>query len=238
MYNLEILNGVTVETLNGSEIQYHVNSDLILNVNTNEDVMTVLTSDKQKYRRVEFSELVDNLGASNIKEYAENVVNSGMYRTNANVTNTEVTPTIDTKKIVDTLLLNGNSKDMAIDGSVSSILFSYTAVEDTALNQIGFYIEDDRNFESERIGAIIGVFTGVQLLNNGVELLNLKTNEEFIMSSRISNSTNLTAVRRSLSSLIDLNGTILKKGEVFSVVIRDDLSDLEIFNAKIKGLEI
>jgi hypothetical protein len=84
MYNNETLNGVTVETLSSNVIQYQFNANFIVRIDINSDRMTLISSNKEKYREVEFSEITNQRGASNIREYVEILTTIGAFRSNSN----------------------------------------------------------------------------------------------------------------------------------------------------------
>ncbi len=84
MYNIEINNGVTVETLSANEVQYHFNTEVIILINISGDFMEIKDSNKTKYRKVEFSEITDKQGTADIQEYVEILIAGGYFRDNLN----------------------------------------------------------------------------------------------------------------------------------------------------------
>ncbi len=145
-------------------------------------------------------------------------------------------------------LLNGGSEDMAVDGSVTPVEFSYTVPTDTRvkLSQAFMTMEDGPlAFRPGDFGAISGVLT------NGVEVSitpfgGVKTvMETWVTNREIRNTifdfdtefrTDGQYVGRwTMTSDFAGGELFLNDGDKFSVIIQDDLTPLDFMSFRLKG---
>jgi hypothetical protein len=146
-------------------------------------------------------------------------------------------------------LLNGGSNNMAVNGSVTPVTYTYTVPADTrvALNR-GFLVMEDGV-----ISFLPGAFAAIAALTNGVEinvtplggspvvLENWKTNREvrdtmFDFDEQWKTAGTYVG-RWSFTKDLNNNGIVLTPGDTFNMVIQDDLSGLDYFSFRLKGIK-
>jgi hypothetical protein len=147
-------------------------------------------------------------------------------------------------------LENGGSNNMKVNGSVTPVTFSYTIPADTrvALNR-GFVVLEDgaTSFVPGNFGQIsTGLTNGVEISvtpsgGSPVVLENWKTNREVRDTMFDFDEQWRTAGtyigRWSFTKDLNQNGIVLKTGDAFNFKIQDDLSSLEYFSFKLKGIK-
>lgn len=78
-FEITKINGVTKEEYKG-DFYYTFNSYISIVADVSANSYTI--SDRQEKRRIEFDDITDKLGASNIEEYVDALATAGYYRNN------------------------------------------------------------------------------------------------------------------------------------------------------------
>lgn len=143
-------------------------------------------------------------------------------------------------------LLNGGSNNMAVNGSVTPVTFSYTPLAGFDLEAVRtmLYIESQTAFGSDEFGDVVALTNGVQINAAGFGVTNWKNNVDVVIEmydfarDAFGKPDKLLIARWTFTR--DTNGKTLlvPDGQSFDAVVQDDLSSLVIFRMKIKGVLI
>ncbi len=145
-------------------------------------------------------------------------------------------------------LLNGGSNNMAVDGTTPAT-FTYTIPADTrvALNRGFLAMEDGAvSFLPGNFGAVAALTNGVEinitpLGGSPVVLETWKTNREVRDTMFDFDEQWRTAGtyigRWSFTKDLNNNGIVLTPGDTFNIKIQDNLSSLDYFSFRLKGIK-
>lgn len=143
-------------------------------------------------------------------------------------------------------LLNGGSNNMAVNGSITPVTFSYTSPAGFNFEAVRMmlYIEAQTAFSPDEFGDIATLANGVQINAAGSGVTNWKNNVDVVIEmydfsrNAFGKSDKLLVTRWTFTR--DTNGKtlLMLDGQSFDAVIQDDLSGLVIFRMKIKGVLI
>lgn len=158
---------------------------------------------------------------------------------------------IDESEFISEYLVNTGSNDMGIDGSSTSVTFSYTPPSGKLflLGRILIYLESGGNFDSVKFANVTALSNGVSIRLNGTEISNWKDNIDITITMYdILPGEALSKTTRAISG----RWTLTKAGGMASdgmridpdnggvaFVIQDDLSSASFyFRAKVQGILI
>jgi hypothetical protein len=143
-------------------------------------------------------------------------------------------------------LENAGSKDMAVDGSISNVTFSYSvpASEDQYLYAIDLFLLDDGIMSHNKFGSIAELTTGISIkvktnfedtvirdMKNNVDILMSFTENKIVGNSTASflNEDDYFLGTLRFPIPIRLNGDTSDK---VKIIIKDDLTGLDVFRAQ------
>lgn len=155
---------------------------------------------------------------------------------------------LDQDNYLSTYLLDGSTINMAVDGSVTPVIYRYTVPANTRVSIVRSFI----TLEHGAAAFAPGVFAALGAeLTNGVEIsvtpsggskvvLELwKTNrhvrDTFFDFDQTFRTDGIYTGRWTFANDLNGNGIVLKTGDVFDFKIQDDLSAVSYFSFKIKG---
>lgn len=154
-------------------------------------------------------------------------------------------------------LLNGSSKAMNVNGSVTPVVFSYTATEDQVITSIKFILEDSGTNSLNTFGAIASLTNGciieavidgntedmtVSAMKDNADLMGLCTDCRFQNVPVISvlggtlTATGFTNSEKTFAGEWTLDhGLAMKDGDIIRLTVRDNLTGLNTFETTIEG---
>lgn len=161
-------------------------------------------------------------------------------------------PDLAYSDLVFSWLLNGASRNAAVDGSSTPVTFEYvnsSSVNDEVITAMHYVLTDSGTFD-------VGKFAAHTALTNGIEWqviradgttvkhdltggFPIKTNEELIAVARDFQEIAFGVVEEVIVGQLDLRigdtPIVLRPGERIRMTINDDLSGLGLFYMKVRG---
>lgn len=148
--------------------------------------------------------------------------------------------------IVIQYLLNSGSKNMNVDGSSSAVTFSAVppAGKKWVISRLLIYFSTSQAFDETGFGSLAALTNGIDIVLDGVSILNWKDNIDINTSMFDADGKELyTKKDKSLSGRFTFSrftgmsgGVTVRSPSGFAMKIRDDLSSLTIFRARIEGV--
>jgi hypothetical protein len=141
-------------------------------------------------------------------------------------------------------LLDAGAENMAVDGSITPVVFKYTvpALKVFELWRMMIYLDDSVAFAATTFGGVAGpLANGVEIDANGTLLETWIDNSEIALTMHdFIGYKNLAKEDRSGAGRWSFDRSFggplkLDAGEVFSITVNDDLTGLDTFHAKIQG---
>ena len=149
---------------------------------------------------------------------------------------------VDPVNAVDAHLLNGTNYNMAVDGSVTPVEFSYDVPTGKylELTRIMFGFEATTAFSAELFANLPALTNGIDLVCDNTTFVNWKTNSDIKLSMYDTDAPAAFAkIERQLNGRFTMRrafGGDLRVNNAFKFVINDDLSSLVAFQVKIQGV--
>lgn len=144
-----------------------------------------------------------------------------------------------------TTLLDGASKDMNVNGSVTPVDFKYTcpSAKKIYVERLTMFLADATAFTQTNFGDVAGPLTnGVDLIVGGNTIYNMKDNVDldllacsFEGHAIFEKDTTAGSMRLSFPTCLGAP-ILLTAGEEFIIRVNDDLTTLTHFHAVIAGL--
>lgn len=134
----------------------------------------------------------------------------------------------------------GANTNMAVDGSITPVVYNAVFTTPAILTRFKLYLEDATAFSSNLFGAIPALTNGVFLQIDGEPAGLWKTNEDIALDADNSEElTYMAFVGRHLIAHKQFNPAIeLPEGAEVSITIQDDLSGLNRLTFRIEGTRL
>ena len=157
-------------------------------------------------------------------------------------------PTADETNVIAEYLLNGASSNQNVDGSVTPVTFSSTAVptgKKLILSRAMIYMEDSTAFASTVFGGLASALTnGWEMAINGTVMFSAKTNWQLAIymfdmtGNDLFGKANQTMVGRfSFSKFVDgADGITVRAGETVDTIVNDDLTGIDQLHVMFQGI--
>lgn len=137
--------------------------------------------------------------------------------------------------------------NMAVNGSSTPVTYSYEFSVPAAIGHLVIYISDGQAFSEVGFGALSALTNGVQVNVGNQEIFNFKNNLDVVASlTRPGIPGSLFGkADKTLNGMIDFKvwggnqgGIYIKANQTISVVIRDNLSELDYLEISVHAIEI
>lgn len=148
-------------------------------------------------------------------------------------------------QIIFKYLTNNGTQDMAVDGSVTPVLFSYgpPAGQRLIIGSINVTLKGNLDFDVEKFAYIPALTNGVSILQNGTEIINWKTIRDMTLTFTDYNYLPVAEEKSIYGRILfarivgGIDGIEIKAGNTFGLLIQDDLSGENLeFHAVVHGV--
>lgn len=222
--SFSITNEIKINFLKSSEYRVTNDNDKISISNFNN--INLLTP-------VDFSELRDKadqaFGSAQLAlDYILRIIN-----------NSTITSSVRLVDVVNNDVFNPGlgTSNMNVDGSSTPVIFEYEAVEDTVINRINLFLENNTTFLTTGFAALAALANGLEIKVEGLPFELWKTNRDIAKAADIFFTDFLANINKTMIAHKETN-FLLRKGQKFEVIVNDDLTGIDFFTIEVEGRQI